>query len=85
MFEDKPDCLQADRRLPDTPNCHNPHAQKMDLADQDHLAGLLDESVGIGRHAHAQVLPGGITAAGDRDGAMGVLDDELEVQVARSS
>jgi hypothetical protein len=26
--------------------------------------------------------PGGMTAAGDRDGALGVLDDELEAQVA---
>ena len=35
-------------------------------------------------YAHAQVHPGGMTAAGDRDGALGVLDDELEAQVARS-
>jgi hypothetical protein len=36
------------------------------------------------KYAHSQVHPGGMTAAGDRDGAMGVLDDELEAQVARS-
>jgi hypothetical protein len=35
-------------------------------------------------YAPAQVHPGGMTAAGDQDGAMGVLDDELEAQVARS-
>jgi len=35
-------------------------------------------------YAPAQVHPGGMTAAGDQDGAMGVLDDELEAQVTRS-
>jgi hypothetical protein len=35
-------------------------------------------------YAPAQVHPGGMTAAGGRDGAMGVLDDGQEAQVARS-
>ncbi|MFN7722332.1 MAG: hypothetical protein ACK5PD_12985 [Pirellulaceae bacterium] len=40
--------------------------------------------VATAAYAPAQVHPGGMTAAGDQDGAMGVLDDELEAQVTRS-